>query len=187
MTTDTASHTVGTRDEWRAARLQLLEAEKELTRRSDELARQRQDLPWVPVDEDYVFDTEHRPASLADLFRGRSQLLVQQLAAGAENNFRPIAIDVGQLPHHGDSDDFVDGAESPGVSAFVLRDGQAFHTYSAYSRGVDAPWAMYPWLDRAPLGRNEHGMWFRRHDEYDLADGAGQPIELNDRDQRGEA
>jgi predicted dithiol-disulfide oxidoreductase (DUF899 family) len=69
-------HMTGTHEEWIAARLQLLEAEKELTRRSDELARQRQELPWWRIDKDYRFDTEEGEASLADLFRGRSQLLI---------------------------------------------------------------------------------------------------------------
>jgi predicted dithiol-disulfide oxidoreductase (DUF899 family) len=56
--------------------------------------------------------------------------------------------------------------ERPGVSAFVLEDGAIYHTYSAYSRGVDGLWGMYQWLDRAPRGRNETGIWWRRHDEY---------------------
>src|SRR5215216_4912440 len=71
------THKTGTREEWLAARLDLLKEEKELTRRSDELARRRQDLPWVRIDKDYRFETEEGPACLADLFRGRSQLLVQ--------------------------------------------------------------------------------------------------------------
>jgi predicted dithiol-disulfide oxidoreductase (DUF899 family) len=57
--------------------------------------------------------------------------------------------------------------ERPGMSAFVLEDGIVYHTYSAYSRGVDGVWGMYQWLDRAPKGRNETGVWWRRHDEYD--------------------
>jgi predicted dithiol-disulfide oxidoreductase (DUF899 family) len=57
--------------------------------------------------------------------------------------------------------------ERPGMSAFVLEDGVVYHTYSAYARGLDALWGMYPWLDRAPKGRNETGVWWRRHDEYD--------------------
>ena len=57
--------------------------------------------------------------------------------------------------------------ERPGVSAFALEDGVVYHTYSAYSRGVDGLWGMYQWLDRAPKGRNETGVWWRRHDEYD--------------------
>ena len=57
--------------------------------------------------------------------------------------------------------------EGPGMSAFALEDGVVYHTYSAYARGLDAVWGMYQWLDRAPLGRNETGPWWRRHDEYD--------------------
>ena len=57
--------------------------------------------------------------------------------------------------------------EGPGVSAFALADGAVYHTYSAYARGLDGLWGMYQWLDRAPLGRNENGFWWRRHDEYD--------------------
>jgi predicted dithiol-disulfide oxidoreductase (DUF899 family) len=56
--------------------------------------------------------------------------------------------------------------ERPGVSAFVLEDGVVYHTYSAYARGLDGLWNMYQWLDRAPRGRNETGLWWRRHDEY---------------------
>jgi predicted dithiol-disulfide oxidoreductase (DUF899 family) len=77
-------HRTGTREEWLAARLELLEAEKELTRRSDELARQRQQLPWVRIEKDYRFDTDEGSASLADLFRGRSQLLMYHFMFGPE-------------------------------------------------------------------------------------------------------
>jgi predicted dithiol-disulfide oxidoreductase (DUF899 family) len=72
----------GTREEWRAARLELLEAEKELTRRSDELARRRQELPWVPVEKEYVFDTDAGKKTLAELFDGRPQLLVYHFMFG---------------------------------------------------------------------------------------------------------
>ena len=236
-----SSHTVGTRDEWRTARLELLTAEKAHTRRSDELAAQRRALPWVPVD-DYTFEGEHGAVTLSELFGGRSQLLVQhfmfgptwdegcpscssiadgwngvhihlehhdvamvaisrapiekllayrerlgwdipwvsshgtsfnfdlgvsftadQLAEGVEYNFRPF-----EAPHPGD-DGVVEDMELPGVSAFALEDGQVFHTYAAYGRGVDETWAMYRWLDRAPLGRNEDGMWWKRRDQYDVA------------------
>jgi predicted dithiol-disulfide oxidoreductase (DUF899 family) len=78
------SHRIGTREEWLAARLDLLNAEKELTRRGDELARQRQQLPWVPIDKDYSFDTEHGQHSLRDLFRGHSQLLVYHFMFGPD-------------------------------------------------------------------------------------------------------
>src|SRR5919109_4743369 len=77
-------HTTGTREEWLAARLELLDAEKELTRRSDELARQRQALPWVRIDKDYRFEIDEGDASLADLFRGRSQLLVYHFMFGPD-------------------------------------------------------------------------------------------------------
>jgi predicted dithiol-disulfide oxidoreductase (DUF899 family) len=59
--------------------------------------------------------------------------------------------------------------ERPGVSAFVLEDGVVYHTYSAYARGLDALWGMYQWLDRAPRGRNEKGLWWKRRDEYGAA------------------
>ena len=64
---------IGTRKEWLAARLALLEAEKEHTRRGDELARRRQELPWVRIEKEYRFETDEGKASLADLFRGRTQ------------------------------------------------------------------------------------------------------------------
>jgi predicted dithiol-disulfide oxidoreductase (DUF899 family) len=77
-------HKTGTREEWLAARLELLAAEKELTRRSDELARRRQELPWVRIDKEYRFETDEGPASLADLFKGRSQLLIYHFMFGPE-------------------------------------------------------------------------------------------------------
>jgi len=231
-------HLTGTRDEWLEARLDLLKAEKELTRLNDDLTRRRVELPWVRVEKDYLFDTEDGEASLTDLFRGRSQLLVyhfmygpdwdegcpscsgvadgfdethlhlqnhdvaftavsrapldklvayrermrwsfpwassgrsdfnfdfnvsfteESVAKGASYNFRPLEgwqLDPANLPFEG-----------PGMSAFALEDGVVYHTYSAYARGLDGLWGMYQWLDRAPLGRNETGMWWRRHNEYD--------------------
>ncbi len=77
-------HKTGTRQEWLAARLELLAAEKALTRRSDELAQQRQQLPWVRIDKQYRFETGEGPASLADLFRGRSQLLIYHFMFGPD-------------------------------------------------------------------------------------------------------
>jgi predicted dithiol-disulfide oxidoreductase (DUF899 family) len=78
------THTPGTRKDWLAARLTLLDAEKELTRRSDELARRRQELPWVRMDKKYRFETDEGSASLADLFQGRSQLLVYHFMFGPD-------------------------------------------------------------------------------------------------------
>ncbi|HEX5476358.1 MAG TPA: DUF899 domain-containing protein [Burkholderiales bacterium] len=250
-------HATATSKEWRAARLELLEAEKEHTRRSDELARQRQALPWVRVDKAYRFETDEGSASLADLFGGRSQLLVyhfmfgpdytagcpacssiadgfngvvvhlanhdvtlsavsrapfaklqaykrrmgwtfpwasshgsdfnadfdvgfteqQQRKEGIEYNYRreePIA----GIPSRATPDGAATFAamsgtdkatytrERPGMSTFVLEDGVVYHAYSTYARGLDGLWGMYQWLDRAPKGRNEEGLWFRRHDEY---------------------
>jgi predicted dithiol-disulfide oxidoreductase (DUF899 family) len=250
------SHKTGTREEWLAARLELLEAEKELTRRSDEVARQRRELPWVRVDKDYRFETDEGAASLAGLFRGRSQLLVYHFmfgpdytagcpscsaiadgfngsavhlanhdvmlcvvsraplekiqayrrrmgwsfpwasAYGSDFNFDfgaahtkeeweagTVAYNFGEAdlrPAAGQQDALDAFSESivgtdwqtyrregPGMSAFALQDGTVYHAYSAYSRGLDGLWGMYQWLDRAPLGRNENGFWWRRHDEYD--------------------
>jgi predicted dithiol-disulfide oxidoreductase (DUF899 family) len=244
-------HKIGTQEEWLEARLKLLEAEKALTRRGDELAQWRRELPWVRVDKEYRFETDEGTASLADLFRGRSQLLVyhfmfgsdytagcpacsaiadgfngfvahladhdvtlaavsraplakiqaykrrmgwsfpwssshdsdfnldfqaalteeQQQSGAAEYNFR--VSDLRPAPDSGDHDAMTTGVdwatytmEMPGMSAFALEDGVVYHTYSAYARGLDGLWGMYQWLDRAPLGRNETGIWFKRHDEY---------------------
>jgi predicted dithiol-disulfide oxidoreductase (DUF899 family) len=252
------THTTGTREEWLAARLELLAAEKELTRRSDELAQRRQELPWVRIDKEYRFDTDGGSASLADLFQGRSQLLVyhfmfgpdykagcpscsaiadgfdgfavhlanhdvllsavsraplaklqaykrrlgwsfpwassfgsdfnadfsssfteeQQREGGIEYNYRrepparkpsgdegPVA----QFAATTGTDVATYIRERPGLSAFVLEDGVVYHTYSTYARGLDGLWGMYQWLDRAPLGRNETGLWWRRNDEYGKA------------------
>ena len=80
------THKTATREEWLKARIELLQAEKELTHRSDEVARRRQDLPWVPINKGYRFETEEGGASLADLFRGRSQLLVYHFMFGAPHS-----------------------------------------------------------------------------------------------------
>jgi predicted dithiol-disulfide oxidoreductase (DUF899 family) len=250
---------IGTREEWLAARLELLDAEKEHTRRSDELARRRQELPWVRIEKEYRFETDEGSASLRDLFQGRSQLLVyhfmfgpdytvgcpacsaiadgfdgfvvhlanhdvtlgavsraplaklqaykrrmgwsfpwassfgsdfnydfqaahteeQQQSGVVDYNFR--SQDVRQSLETGKEGPLAEIAagvgtdwatytrEAPGMSAFALEDGVVYHTYSAYARGLDGLWGMYQWLDRAPKGRNETGIWFRRHDEYDNA------------------
>jgi predicted dithiol-disulfide oxidoreductase (DUF899 family) len=265
--TDTTTHEIGTRQQWLKARLELLQAEKELTQHSDELARRRQQLPWVRVDKEYRFETDEGNASLADLFRGRSQILVyhfmfgpdytagcpscsaiadgfngfavhlanhdvmlwavsraplaklqaykqrlgwtfpwasshgsdfnfdfnvsiteeQQREGGYEYNYRPGAArqsrgaerPVAEISSRSTPDGPTTFAamsgtdvatytrERPGMSTFVLENGVVYHTYSAYARGLDGLWGMYQWLDRAPRGRNEEGVWWRRHDEYD--------------------
>jgi predicted dithiol-disulfide oxidoreductase (DUF899 family) len=260
------THTTGTREQWLKARLDLLDAEKELTRRSDELAQRRQQMPWVRIDKDYRFDTDVGSVSLVDLFRGRSQLLIyhfmfgpdytagcpscsaiadgfngiathldnhdvalmavsraplpklreykkrmgwtfpwasssgsdfnadfnvwftqeQQRAGTIDYNYRreapsPHALagkdmqqwklrdsesPVAEMAATTGTDAATYTRDRPGVSAFALDDGVVYHTYSTYSRGLDGLWGMYQWLDRAPLGRNEDGIWWRRHDEY---------------------
>ena len=261
------NHRIATRQQWLTERLELLAAEKELTRRSDEVARRRQELPWVRVDKEYRFETDEGSASLADLFRGRSQLLIyhfmfgpdytagcpscstiadgfdgfavhlanhdvmlsavsraplaklqaykrrmgwtfawvsssgsdfnsdfnvwfteeQQRQGGIEYNYRreaparePLAGKtvqewelrggegpVAQIAAMTGTAVATYTRDRPGLSAFVLQDGVIYHTYSTYARGVDGLWGMYQWLDRAPKGRNEAGVWWRRHDEYD--------------------
>jgi len=248
------THKTGTREEWLSARLKLLEAEKDLIRRSDELAHQRQELPWVRIDKQYRFETDERGAPLADLFGGRSQLLVyhfmfgpdytagcpscsaiadgfngfavhlanhdvtlsavsrgplpklqaykrrmgwtfpwassfgtdfnddfkvriteeQQRKGGAEYNYRREGVwqlqdgegPIVKIAASTGTDVATYVRERPGLSAFVLENGAVYHTYSSYARGLDGLWGMYQWLDRAPRGRNETGIWFRRHDEY---------------------
>jgi predicted dithiol-disulfide oxidoreductase (DUF899 family) len=248
------THITGARDEWLKARLKLLEAEKELTRRSDDVAQQRQELPWVRVDKAYRFETDEGSALLADLFRGRSQLLVyhfmfgpdytagcpscsaiadgfngfvvhlenhdvamtaisgaplhklqafkrrmgwtfpwasshggdfnfdfnvsiteeQQRQGGYEYNYRPgTALQsrdsegpVANFAAMAGTDAATFMRQRPGMSAFVIEDGVVYHTYSAYARGLDGLWGMYQWLDRAPKGRNETGIWWRHHDKY---------------------
>ena len=75
-------HRIGTQEEWQAARDELMKEEKELTRRGDEVTKKRRELPWVPVEKDYVFETDAGPKSLADLFDGTSQLLVYHFMFG---------------------------------------------------------------------------------------------------------
>jgi len=256
---------IGTREEWLAARLELLAAEKELTRQSDQLAEQRQALPWVRVDKAFRFDTDNGEASLIDLFEGRSQLLIYHFMFGPDyvagcpscssiaDGFNGIAVHlanhdvtlqaVSRAPlaklqafkqrmgwtfpwasslnsdfnfdfkvgftEEQQRDGFIEynyrrepamkslagksaqdwklrgeqslvaqiaattgtdvptyTRERPGMSAFVLDGGVVYHTYSTFARGLDGLWGTYQWLDRAPMGRNEQGVWWRRHDEY---------------------
>jgi predicted dithiol-disulfide oxidoreductase (DUF899 family) len=249
-------HSIGTRHDWLAARRELLEAEKALTRQSDELAQRRQELPWVRVDKPYRFETDAGGATLEALFRGRSQLLVYHFMFGPDytagcpscsmiaDGFNGFAVHLAnhdvtlqavsrapleklrayqrrmgwtfpwasskgsdfnfdfnvafseEAQRRGDieynyargthamdappasspvarfaatcgTDALTYSRDRPGMSAFALEDGIVYHTYSAYARGVDALWGAYQWLDRAPKGRNEDGIWWRRHDEYE--------------------
>jgi predicted dithiol-disulfide oxidoreductase (DUF899 family) len=154
-------HKTATRKDWLAARIELLKEEKGLTRRSDSVAQRRQDLPWVRIDKDYRFDTDEGDASLADLFRGRSQLLIYHFMFGPDYttgcpSCSSIADGFGGVVTHLSNHDVTLSAVSRAPLAKL----------QAYSRGVDGVWGMYQWLDRAPKGRNETGLWWRRHDEY---------------------
>src|SRR2546429_4508896 len=136
-------HMTGTREEWLAARIELLEAEKELTRRSDELARRRQELPWVRVDKEYRFETDEGSASLKDLFRGRSQLLVYHFMFGPDykagcpscsaiaDGFNGIAV---HLANHDVTLSAVSLAPLAKLQAFKRRMGWTFPWASSVSR-----------------------------------------------------
>lgn len=251
---------VVSREEWLKARLDLLNDEKKLTRLSDEVATKRQQLPWVRIDKEYSFDTMNGRISLANLFEGRSQLLVYHFMFGPdfqagcpscsaiadgfngitthlashdvmlwavsrapleklqayarrlgwtfpwassynsdfnfdfnvsfteaqqseginynyhqEPGFQPVDKSAEMPSPDGSSlaaslagtDVLTFTRERPGFSAFILEGGEVYHTYSAYSRGLDVLWNAYQWFDRAPKGRNETGYWWRRHDEYE--------------------
>src|SRR5437870_3565696 len=134
--------------EWLAARKELLSKEKEFTRLRDQLSRQRRELPWERVEKEYAFDGQNGKETLADLFGGKSQLIVYHFMFGPESE------------------------ERPGASAFY-KDGadNIFHTYSTYARGLDILIGAYNWLDLAPKGRDEDGLaytmaWVRHHDKY---------------------
>src|SRR5262247_3710428 len=144
-------HSTGTREEWLAARLDLLEAEKDLTRRSDELARQRQELPWVRIDKEYRFETDQGSASLADLFRGRSQLLVYHFMFGPDytagcpscsaiaDGFNAIAV---HLANHDVLLCAVSRAPLPKLQAFKKRMGWTFPWASSYESDFNTDYSV---------------------------------------------
>jgi predicted dithiol-disulfide oxidoreductase (DUF899 family) len=140
-------HKTGTREEWLAARLELLDAEKEQTRRSDELARRRQELPWVRIDKEYAFDTDEGRASLADLFGGRSQLLVYHFMFGPEYTAgcpacSAIADGFNGFVVHLDNHDVmlwaVSRAPLPKLQAYKRRMGWSFPWASSYGSDFNA-------------------------------------------------
>ena len=142
-----ATHLTGTREEWLKARLKLLEAEKELTRRSDELARQRQELPWVRVEKEYRFDTDEGNASLADLFRGRSQLLIYHYMFGPDysagcatcstiaDGFNGFVV---HLANHDVTLSAVSRAPLAKIQAYRWRMGWTFHWASSFNNDFNA-------------------------------------------------
>jgi predicted dithiol-disulfide oxidoreductase (DUF899 family) len=135
---------VGTREEWLAARVGLLEQEKELTRNSDELARQRRELPWVRIDKEYIFETNEGPKSLAELFDGRSQLLVYHFMFGPSVDGWPEA----GCPGCSYTADSLDGAVvhlPPHDVTFVAVSRAPLERLDAYKRrmGWSFPWVSY--------------------------------------------
>jgi predicted dithiol-disulfide oxidoreductase (DUF899 family) len=253
-------HEVGTREEHVAARKKLLDREKELTRLNDEISRQRrEELPWVRIEKEYRFETDQGTKTLAELFDGRSQLLVyhfmfgpeytagcpacsaaadtfngavphlnargvtfvcdsrapleklneykdrmgwsfpwvssldtdfrfdfgvsvtkEQQQEGAEYNYQWVVLGpvleaaegtpLEKLGEMTGTDAAGYTTEAPGLSAFALDDGDVYHTYSTYARGGEFMLGFYPFLDRAPRGRDEGDppeLWLRRHDEYE--------------------
>jgi predicted dithiol-disulfide oxidoreductase (DUF899 family) len=135
---------VGTREEWLAARVELLEEEKELTRRSDELARQRRELPWVPVEKNYTFESNEGPKTLAELFDGRSQLLVYHFMFGPTVEGWPEA----GCPGCSYTADSLDGAVvhlPPHDVMFVAVSRAPLERLNAYKRrmGWSFPWVSY--------------------------------------------
>ena len=234
-------HKVVAADQWLVARLELLAKEKEFTRLRDELTRQRRDLPWEKVEKDYIFDGPDGRESLADLFDGRSQLIVYHFmfdrewsegckscsfiadhydrsivhlehrdvsmvtvsraplekledykrrmgwsfkwvsASGTDTendfnrdyqaSFKPEEVATKQM-YYNYKAQFFPSTEGPGISAFFKDDdGNVFHTYSSYGRGLDILIGAYNLLDLVPKGRDEAGLvygmeWLRHHDRY---------------------
>jgi predicted dithiol-disulfide oxidoreductase (DUF899 family) len=231
-------HRVVSRDEWIAARKEFLAKEKEFTRMRDQLSQQRREMPWARVDKNYIFDGPDGKVSLAELFAGKSQLIVYHFMfdpswdAGCKScsfwadNYNPIIVHL----NHRDAnlvavsraplaklqayrkrmgwsfkwvsssendfnydyhvtytpDELAKGegyynyrmgktisGEMPGISVFHKdADGNIFHTYSTYERGLDMLNGAYHIMDLLPKGRDEKGLeftqeWVRRHDEYE--------------------
>jgi predicted dithiol-disulfide oxidoreductase (DUF899 family) len=138
-------HTVGTREEWLAARIELLAEEKELTRRSDELARKRQALPWVTVEKDYTFETDDGTKTLAEVFEERSQLLVYHFMFGPTVEGWPDA----GCPGCSYTADSLDGAVAhlpPRGVTFVAVSRAPLENVLAYRRRMG--WR-FPWVSAA--------------------------------------
>ena len=235
--TDLTKHKLVSPNEWLEARKKLLIQEKEFTRLRDQLSRQRRELPWVKTEKQYVFEGPNGKETLADLFEGRSQLVIYHFMYAPEweegcpscslwaDNFNPIVIHlnhrdvtfaaISRAPLEklnafkermgwsfkwvsSENNDFnydyhvsfpagvpkeeleynysnlsFDTSDQPGVSVFYRDEkGNIYHTYSAYSRGIDILNTAYNYLDLVPRGRDEDELefsmdWLRYHDRYD--------------------
>jgi predicted dithiol-disulfide oxidoreductase (DUF899 family) len=144
-------HRTGTRKEWLAERLELLEAEKELTHKSDEITKRRQELLWVKVDKDYAFDTNEGRASLKDLFRGRSQMLIYHFMFGPDykagcpscssiaDSFNGVHM---HLSHHDVMFWAVSRAPLPKLQAYEKRMGWTFPWASSFGGDFNADFSV---------------------------------------------
>src|SRR3954464_15560801 len=169
-------HMTGTRKEWLAARLELLEAEKELTRRSDELAGRRQELPWVRIDKEYRFETDSGVATLAELFRGRSQLLVYHFMFGPDykagcpscsmiaDGFEGFAV---HLANHDVALTAVSRAPLPKLQAYKRRMGWTFPWASSF--GSDFNPDMSVWFTEEQQRRGGIEYNYRREEGLPLS------------------
>jgi len=239
MSTNTIdSPKIVSREEWLAARKKLLAKEKQLTRERDALAAERRQLPWVKVDKNYVFDSPDGRKTLANLFDGRSQLIVYHFMFGPDwtegcpscsfnmdhtdgalvhlaqrdvsfaavsraplpkleafkkrmgwrfawvssygtdfnsdyrASFTQDEIAKGRVEYNFDLVEFP-SSEAPGISVFYRdKNGDIFHTYSAYARGTENVVNTYNYLDLVPKGRDEDALyfsmaWVRHHDRYE--------------------
>ncbi len=185
MTTTMTKHAIGTREEWLAARLDLLQAEKELTRKSDELAQRRQELPWVRVDKEYRFDTDQGSSSLADLFRGRSQLLVYHFMFGPDyaagcpscssiaDGFNGIAV---HLANHDVMLSAVSRAPLPKLAAFKQRMGWEFPWASAHDTDFNADFNIWFTEKQQRDGGIEYN--YRREGQWQLRGSDGPVAEI---------
>ena len=232
------THKVVFKDEWLAARREHLAKEKAFTRLRDQLSQERRELPWVKVEQEYVFDGPNGKETLLELFEGRSQLIIYHFMYGPDwaegclscsfwaDNFNGITVHLNHrditllavsraplgtleaykrrmgwafkwvssfgsdfnrdyhvsfTPEEMEKDEMFynfriskfPSEEAPGISVFYTNEqGDVFHTYSCYSRGLDMLNGAYHYLDLVPKGRDEddlpHSMaWLRRHDQYE--------------------
>jgi predicted dithiol-disulfide oxidoreductase (DUF899 family) len=120
-------------------------------------------FPWASSDDDFNFDFN---VSFTEAQQRDGSIEYNYRREGHAMDMSPAPEPVVQFATACGTDAPTYTRDRPGLSAFVLKDGVIYHTYSTYARGLDGLWGMYQWLDRAPLGRNEASVWWRRHDEY---------------------
>ena len=186
-------HRIGTRQEWLAARIDLLKAEKEHTRRGDVLTQQRQELPWVRIDKKYQFETEQGKASLADLFRGRSQLLIYHFMFGPDytagcmtcstiaDGFNGFAV---HLANHDVTLAAVSRVPFPKLQAYRQRMGWTFPWASSFGNDFNADFNISFTEEQQRTGGIEYNYnrepaWEVRRDEGMASRMEGNPVSVN--------